>query len=248
MAFPAETTPSSFLTKQFSLPPGKLYVLHGGTDAFHLAHTVAFSMLRRRMRVAVVDGGNWFNAHALIHSARLARQHPDRLLRNLFLSRSFTCYQMEQAVVNLLPAFLKSIDSRAAMILGLLDTLYDEQAPLGEVRQILHRVLAALQALKTEGISVLVTCLDRSVLPEQRNRLFEALFQGMDVVYRLDYDNREHPLLIREHTFSAISEHYALKGAHYGTHRADVYQYHRQRGGQLVQISPGPPPRRPGDL
>ncbi|MEP0822928.1 MAG: hypothetical protein HRF44_08760 [Ignavibacterium sp.] len=254
MAARAETVPSSFLIQQFPLPPGRLYALHGGEDALHLAHGVASSTLRRGMRVAVVDGGNWFNVHALIHAARLAGRHPDRFLDNLFLSRSFTCYQMEQAVVHLLPAFLKSIGSRAALILGLLDTLYDEQAPVREVRQILLRVVTALQAMKAEGISVLVASLDRTVYPEHRSRFVETLFRGMDVVYRLSYNRRAQLFLIREspqktgilHPPSSSphnTESHLHPGDSHGTHRTDLYQYHRQRAGRLVQVPPRPSAR-----
>jgi hypothetical protein len=213
------------------------------------------------MRVAVADGGNWFNVHSLIHAARTAGFNPDRMLKAVHVSRSFTCYQMEQTVAHLLPSFLKSIDSRTAIIFGLLDTLYDEQAPLGEVRHILQRMLAALRAMKAGGVSVLIASLDRSVLPEERNRFSTTLAKAMDHVYRLEYDTRERPLLVREHVpilhhpplssgsmGQALSRKEQPKGATHGTHRADVYQHHRQRTDKLVEIPPGPSPRRPGGL
>jgi hypothetical protein len=268
--FPAPSAPETIqpyalFTQQFALPPGKLYLLHGNEPVFQLAHTVASSALRGGMRVAVVDGGNWFNVHALIHAARAAHTNPDRMLNAMHVSRSFTCYQMEQTVAHLLPAFLKSIKSRTAIIFGLLDTLYDEQAPLREVRHILQRMLAALQAMKADGVSVLIASLDRSVLPEERNRFSTTLAKAMDHVYRLEYDTRERPLLVREHMpilhhprlpsgspqggqASSRKEPHPPKGAPHGTNRTDVYQYHRQRTDKLVKIPPGPSPRRPGGL
>jgi hypothetical protein len=249
--------PYALFAQQLALPPGKLFLLHGREPVFQLAHTVASSALRSGMRVAVADGGNWFNVHALIHSARAAQINPDRMLRALYVSRSFTCYQMEQTVAHLLPSFLKSIDSRLAIIFGLLDTLYDEQAPLREVRHILQRILAALQTMKTNGVSVLIAGLDRSVLPDERNRFSGTLAKVMDRVYRLDYDRHEHPLLVREDPSSVLFpspsvthsiDHQQPKGAPRGTHRTDVYQYHRQRTDKLVQVPPGTSPRRPGGL
>ena len=265
---PETIQPYALFTRQFALPPGKLYLLHGSEPVFQLAHTVASYALRGGMRVAVADGGNWFNVHALIHAARASQTNPDRLLKAVHVSRSFTCYQMEQTVAHLLPAFLKSIDSRTAIIFGLLDTLYDEQAPLREVRHILQRILAALQAMKADGVSVLIASLDRSVLPKERNRFSTTLAKAMDHVYRLEYDTRERPLLVREHPSTLhhprlplsssqggqassrpqSKESHPPKGAPHGTHRTDVYQYHRQRADKLVKIPPGPSPRRPGNL
>ncbi len=254
---PETIQPHALFTQQLALPPGKLFLLHGREPVFQLAHTVASHALRSGMRIAVADGGNWFNVHALIHAARAAQTNPDRMLRALYVSRSFTCYQMEQTVSHLLPTFLKSIDSRLAIIFGLLDTLYDEQAPLREVRHILQRMLAALQTMKANGVSVLITGLDRSVLPDERNRFSGTLAKAMDQVYRLEYDKRERPLLVREDPSSILApsssvahstDHHQPKGAPRGTHRTDVYQYHRQRTDKLVQVPPGPSPRRPGSV
>ncbi|MEX2115391.1 MAG: hypothetical protein WEB37_00770 [Bacteroidota bacterium] len=253
---PEPIHPYALFTQQFALPPGKLYLLHGSEPVFQLAHTVASYALRSGTRVAVADGGNWFNVHALIHAARAAHTNPDRMLKAMYVSRSFTCYQMEQTVAHLLPTFLKSIDSRTAIIFGLLDTLYDEQAPLREVQHILQRILAALQTMKADGVSVLIASLDRSVLPEERNRFSATLAKAMDHVYRLEYDTRERPLLVREHPSTLHHPSSRLqskvphppKGTAYGTHGTDVYQYHRQRTGKLVQIPPRPSPRRPGNL
>lgn len=249
--------PYALFTQQLALPPGKLFLLHGREPVFQLAHTIASYALRSGMQVAMADGGNWFNVHALIHAARAAHYNPDRMLKTLYVSRSFTCYQMEQTVAHLLPTFLKSINSRFAVIFGLLDTLYDEQAPLREVRHILQRILAALQTMKATGVSVLIAGLDRSVLPDERNRFSGTLAKAMDQVYRLEYDKREQPLLVREDPFSILpppasvahtTDHHLPKGVPHGTHRTDVYQYHRQRTDKLVQVPPGPSPRRPGNL
>jgi hypothetical protein len=122
----------------------------------------------------------------LTRFARERKINPDAFLRQIYISRGFTCYQMEQAVVNRLPAFLQRVGSNVAMVFGLLDTFYDEQAPLREVRQILARVLRSFAAMKAQGVSLLVVCQEQRVWPEERNRLFENLKQGVDRVYRLD--------------------------------------------------------------
>jgi hypothetical protein len=135
--------------------------------------------------------------------AEFARERgfqPDILLRRVFVSRGFTCYQMEQAIVGRLPAFLRRIGSTRAMIFGLLDTFYDEQAPLQEVQHILTRVLQSFESMNRAGISLLLACLEVNVRPKERNRLFSNLKLSMNGVYRLELNGEGKPSLLRENT------------------------------------------------
>ncbi|MFH0988668.1 MAG: hypothetical protein V1799_01490 [bacterium] len=186
------------LVKHFPEPPGKIYLLYGEKKVFDLSMRIASSALTRGTTVAVVDGCNRFDVHSIVRFAQQRRQNPDTLLNQIFVSRSFTCYQIEQAVVNRLPAFLSSQGSSTGMIFGLLDTMYDEQASLYEVRNILKRVLAALSEMKRSGASLLVVCQERTVWPEQRNRLFTTMKETMDRVYRLEVDENDQVRLLLE--------------------------------------------------
>ena len=192
--------PSGTLTQSFAGPPGKVYLLYGDDRIFPISLTMAAHAMVAGSSVAVVDGCNQFNVHLISRFARERKLDPDKLLRQIFISRGFTCYQMEQAITNRLPAFLKTRNSSTAMIFGLLDTFFDEQASLREVQQILQRVLVALQAMKTNGVSVLVVCQAYNVLPEERNRLFGTLKTGMDRVYRLEVDEANKSKLFLEQT------------------------------------------------
>jgi hypothetical protein len=175
-----------------------VYLLYGDDRIFPISLTMAAHAMATGSSVAVVDGCNQFNVHLISRFARERRINPDKLLRQIFISRGFTCYQMEQAVTNRLPAFLNAIHSRTAMIFGLLDTFFDEQASLREVQQILQRVLVSLHAMKMNGVSVLVVCPAYNVLPEGRNRLFATLKTGMDRVYRLEVNEENQSKLFLE--------------------------------------------------
>ncbi len=190
--------PAGTLTQSFAGPPGKVYLLYGDNRIFPISLTMAAHAMVTGSSVAVVDGCNQFNVHLISRFARERRMNPDKLLRQIFISRGFTCYQMEQAVTNRLPAFLDAIHSRTAMIFGLLDTFFDEQASLREVQQILQRVLVSLHAMKMSGVSVLVACPAYNVLPEERNRLFATLKTGMDRVYRLEVNEENQSKLFLE--------------------------------------------------
>jgi hypothetical protein len=189
---------SQALVQSFVAPPGKVCLLYGDKLIFNLSLRMAAYAMAQGSSVAVVDGCNRFNVHLLSHFARERRIDPDEFLRRIFISRGFTCYQMEQAVSARLPLFLESIGSNIAMIFGLLDTFYDEQASFREVQQILRRLLGTLQEIKASGVSVLLACTEWNVLPKERNQLFTTLKTGMDTIYRLTDDGTTRPLLLLE--------------------------------------------------
>ena len=179
-------------------PPARCVFLYGDKFIFNLSLRMAAYAMAQGSSVAVVDGCNRFNVHLLSRFARERRIDPDDFLRRIFISRGFTCYQMEQAVSARLPLFLESIGSNIAMIFGLLDTFYDEQASFREVQQILRRLLGTLQEIKASGVSVLLACTEWNVLPKERNQLFTTLKTGMDTIYRLTADSNNKPTLFLE--------------------------------------------------
>jgi hypothetical protein len=78
-----------------------------------------------------------------------------------------------------------------AIIFGLLDTFYDEQAPFHEVRASLRRIITTLRELRQQNISVLLASLDLLPASAERAVLFPLLAGAMDRVYRvLEEDGR----------------------------------------------------------
>jgi hypothetical protein len=203
-----ETTSSAAshqaLMQPFTQPYGKVYLLYGDPLVFRFSMLAAARSLSQGASIAVVDGCNRFDVHAITRFARERRVDPNKLLDRIFVSRGFTCYQMEAALTNKLPTFFRNTNAHIGMVFGLLDTLYDEQAPLREVRQILQRMLHAVDMMKNKNISLLLTCTEWNVLPQERNMLFHTLKQRMDNVYHLTLDGSRQPRLELEQHASAV--------------------------------------------
>jgi hypothetical protein len=216
---PLAPTRSLALMRLFAEPEGKVFLLYGESTVFRLALLMAARALVRGSRIAVIDGCNRFDVHAITRYARERRLDPNAMLRRIFVSRGFTAYQMEAAVTNKLPAFCKRVGSQTALIFGLLDTFYDKQAPIREVRQMLARILQSLHAMKAAGISILLASNDWKVEPAERNQLLHTLKAGMDSVYYLALNAKHQPQLFLEDC-RGVSNH--------GPHRTDVHQHHRQ--------------------
>ena len=89
---------SQALFRAFAEPNGKVFLLYGDPLIFRLSILMAGYALVRDTTIALVDGCNRFDIHTLIRFAQEKRRSPDELLRRIFVSRGFTCYQMEAAV------------------------------------------------------------------------------------------------------------------------------------------------------
>ncbi len=202
--------PYSTLVQQFrAAPPGKLYCLHGSPDVFRLSLSAAAHVLLGGVPMTLVDGTNRFDVYYIAEFARrfAAQQtpgpgeravEPDDLLRNIYIARAFTCYQMEATITERLAEFVRKKGSPVVIIFGLLDTFYDDQAPLFEVKAGLQRVLAALRQLKEDHVSVLLASVDVRPAAPERNALLPALLAAMDQVYRVE--EREGSLRIERET------------------------------------------------
>lgn len=234
------TSPVAFgaLSNRFTKPPGKLYLLHGDPLIFRMSHAIASQALAHNMPIAVIDGCNRFDAHGIAQFARRRNIDPAVLLNRVFISRGFTCYQMEAAVTSRLLPMLQSIGSQTAFIFGLLDTFYDKQAPFREVSRMLDRVVTALHDMKSQGVSILLACRELNVLPKERNQLFATLAASVDHVYRLEENEQGKPQLFFQQ----------YRSIRHGTNSTDVHEYHRQRSGELVKVPPRPAERRPGSF
>ncbi len=184
--------PSAGVFNQFwASPPGKLFCLHGSDAVFRLSLNVAARGLASGVPMTLIDGTNRFDLYYLAEFARrladrqgpALRRSPEEFLRNIYISRAFTCFQMEAVITDRLPAFVQARRSPVVLIFGLLDTFYDEQAPLHEVRAGLRRIIATLRELKQHNVALLLASLDLRPASVERRALFPALAAAMDRVY-----------------------------------------------------------------
>jgi hypothetical protein len=187
--------PYTALLQQFRSPPaGKLFCLHGDRSVFRVSLYAASHVLVGGHPVALVDGSNHFDLYYIAEVARRMaagqragsrRITPEELLERIFISRAFTCYQMEATITERLPRFVGEKRTPIIMIFGLLDTFYDEQAPLFEVRASVQRVLVALRTLKHANHSILLASLDTRPASKERGMLFPMVCSAMDEVFSI---------------------------------------------------------------
>ncbi len=99
------------------------------------------SDLAVRGALRVVDGGNLFNVLVLSRMIRRKTSHVEEVLDRIYISRAFTCYQIE-AMLHELSANLGPV-----LVLDLLSTFYDESVDDQQSRHLLAGCIGHLKRL-----------------------------------------------------------------------------------------------------
>lgn len=95
--------------------------------------------LALRDTLRVIDGGNHFNVLALGRMIRRETSNVKEVLNRIYLSRAFTCYQVETMLHAL------SINCMPILVLDLLNTFYDQSV---SDQQSQHLLAGCIESLK----------------------------------------------------------------------------------------------------
>ena len=223
MNAPVPVSPKQ-VSEIFSLSGGQIILLYGQSPIFRFSMLLAAAAVSKGTPLAIIDGCNRFDIHLLTRFARERKLNADHLLARVYISRGFTCYQMEAAVTTKLLPFLQSIGATKAMIFGLLDTLYDEQAPFRETQQILSRIQECFKVLRERDITLFLACKEWNILPRERNAFLLQLKGAADKVFHLNVNEQQHPRLFQEETRKTIVQN---KGEDpHGKNRPDIHEHY----------------------
>ncbi len=155
--------------------PARLLVVRG-------AHRIDLALFDLMARLAltgplrVLDGGNCINVYPLARALRRQTADLEAALRNVKLSRAFTCYQM-LALLAETPA-----SEQPTLVLDMLDTFYDESVPLYETRRLLEISIRELRRL-CAGAPLVVSARPPGPDTADRQPLYETLIASAQELY-----------------------------------------------------------------
>jgi hypothetical protein len=140
-------------------------------DIFALIVDVAL-----RGNVRVVDGGNLFNVLTLSRVIRRKTSRVDEILRQIYISRAFTCYQMEAMLQNVgechCPVF----------VLDLLYTFYDESVDDAQSQRLLANAIRHLR--QVSAVSPVLVGLFPPAKVSKRPFLMEMVMDAADAAWQ----------------------------------------------------------------
>ncbi len=139
-------------------PGAGLIVVSGDEACLTVGLLLGLRTATRSRPLLVVDGANALNPYLLSDLARRIGQAPEALLAGVYVSRIFTAYQLEAAVVDRLEGAIATRRPGGVLLAGLLDPLHDEDLSAAEARRIFRRILAVVTRLGAGPLPLVVTC------------------------------------------------------------------------------------------
>ncbi len=144
--------------------------------------------LALRGRVIVVDGGNCFDGYALARALRRHTHQVQGALKQVWLSRAFTCYQMVAMLAEL------PIDGTPVIVLDMLATFLDENVNFTKRQRLLDNSLNLLRRI-SEGAPVAVWARSRSPDNQEAQQLLTPLLESAHDIWELQaQETPEHQL------------------------------------------------------
>ncbi|OFX26952.1 MAG: hypothetical protein A2Z07_10245 [Armatimonadetes bacterium RBG_16_67_12] len=150
---------------RFSQPGAGLILFRGDAACLTVGLLVSLRAATPNRPLLVVDGANSLDPYLLADLARRLKQPPAMLLASVFISRLFTAYQLEAAIVDRLDGAIDARRPSGVLLAGLLDLLYDEDVDTAEARRILRRILTVIQRLAAGVLPVIATCPVQPAVP-----------------------------------------------------------------------------------
>jgi hypothetical protein len=219
--------------ERFRRFPAAVHLLHGHSSVYTAALLLGCASKRP---VAVIDGSMRFNSYLISRLASFLGLPPGRTLERVHVTRSFTAFQTEAAVTSKLPRFLYRTPCPLVIVLGLLDTYYDEQVRPSECRESLLRIMRTLKVLARRETHVLIADVDvAAAAPPGKGDLFSLVRKEAESALLLGHDGTN---------FFLNQERRTL----HGPQQRHLHADHRQEQGNLEQVPAGSQEGRPGTL
>lgn len=162
-----------------------LIVLTGPDACLTVGLLLALQAEIERRPLLVIDGANAFDPYLISAIARRIGLAPATLLRQIRISRVFTCYQLEALLDERLPRVRERFNPYALFLSGPLEALLDEEIPREEAVRVFHRILAALDRVLEWPWTVVAACPDAEPAPPGREWFLPQLRRRAQSVFHV---------------------------------------------------------------
>jgi len=154
--------------------------------------------------VVFIDGGNVFDPYFISETSRQLGLSPEEVLRKVWVSRAFTCYQLTALITEDLPKILDREGSRLVVISDIAALYCDSDIGLWEAKRTFNRVSLFLWELVRQRKIVLVAT---SLSPRvDRKRCLEQYLLGRaSVVAKVEAGNPHARISLEKHPSKALA-------------------------------------------
>jgi len=154
--------------------------------------------------VVFVDGGNIFDPYFISETARLFGLNPEEALKNIWISRAFTSYQMTALITEELPRILDREGSRLVVISDIASLYCDPDMGMLEAKKTFNYVTQSLgNLIKKRGIVLVATSL--SSRAKRKRCLEEYLLGRASVAARVEDGNPHLKISLEKHSSQPLA-------------------------------------------
>jgi len=169
---------------------GELILLEGDLSASSLSHLLAVrSQLPAKKGglgspVIWLDGGNTFNLYGITEFSRDHGLDPERVLKSIYLSRAFTCYQMSSLVLEKLWDAVGRFKSKSVVISDIPYLYLESDIPKREAAKAFTPVVEELRTSPMrKDVLILITALEYPFV-EHGGQIQDVLVSSADIILR----------------------------------------------------------------
>ncbi|MBI3976320.1 MAG: hypothetical protein HY334_08010 [Armatimonadetes bacterium] len=167
-----------------------LVVLTGPDACLTVGLLLALQAAIERRPLLVIDGANAFDPYLISDLARRVGLPPPALLKQIRLSRVFTCYQLEALLEERLLRVRERFTPYGLFLSGLLEPLLDEEVHREEAVRVFGRILAALERVIEWPWTVVAACPDQERPPPGREGFLPQIKRRARRVFRVAVEEK----------------------------------------------------------
>ncbi|MFQ6086147.1 MAG: hypothetical protein ACE5OY_07815 [Candidatus Bathyarchaeia archaeon] len=133
-----------------------------------------------------IDGGNNFDPYLISDFARELDIVPEKALRNIYVSRAFTCYQLVDLLLERLTPAVRDHSSRFVVISSFPELFYDRDADTKEAHVLVRRSVMKVRRLAHRLDAVVLATVPTYFAPPRRKEgVLRRILEGADYLIRV---------------------------------------------------------------
>jgi len=153
--------------------------------------------------VVFVDGGNTFRLYSVSSLAQLHELHPKEVLERIFISRTFTAYQMTSIILNKLQTAVTQYNSKLVMISDIAGLYLDKDVPRREAEEVFDQLTVYLSEFaRMHRVIVIATFLPRH--QSKQSSFFKAASECASAVASVKKSKDGQQFFLEKHPFFTL--------------------------------------------
>jgi len=189
---------------------GDFAVFHGSATISRLSMLLCvraqlpYQLKGLETNVVFIDGGNTFRLYEVSNIAQLHALDPTEVLKQIFISRAFTAYQMTSLLLDRLKNAVEKYNAKLVVISDIAGFYLDNDVPRREAKDVFNQLTVYLSNFaKEKQVIVFATYLPHC--PSKRNVFFKAVVCGRaNVVASVTPSKQGQQFVLEKHPFFSL--------------------------------------------